>query len=93
MTLNGESVASRAGPTYQCAYLGTLRTTAVDKDTGEQLLGLGGILRKGQVDLGDVCERLKKMARYDARGPLCLKRDVRQAISEVSIANGRVELM
>jgi hypothetical protein len=84
------------------AHFGTLRTITVDDDTGEPLLGAGAtwdyiqaheLFRKGLVDVGDVCERLKKMARCDGQGPIFLESDVRHAISESAVAGGRDELI
>jgi len=91
---------------YMCgskyAQFGTLRTTTIDDDSGEPLLGAGAtwdyiqaheLFRKGLVDVGDVCERLKKMARCDGQGPIFLESDVRQAIAESAVAGGRDELI
>ncbi|KAJ9643216.1 uncharacterized protein PV06_05518 [Exophiala oligosperma] len=96
------SMASGAEPFSKYAHFGTMRTITIDDETGEQLLGAGAtwdyiqaheLFRKGLVDVGDVCERLKKMARCDGQGPIFLESDVRQAISESAVAGGRDELI
>ncbi|KIX01343.1 uncharacterized protein Z518_09068 [Rhinocladiella mackenziei CBS 650.93] len=96
------SVASGLEIGSKYAHFGTLRTITVDCDTGEPLLGAGAtwdyiqaheLFRKGLVDVGDVCERLKKMARCDGQGPIFLESDVRQAIAESAVAGGRDELI
>ncbi len=51
------------------------------------------LFRKGLVDVGDVCERLKKQARCDGQGPIFLESEVRQAIAESAVAGGRDELI
>lgn len=98
---DGAAAAGATG-TSKYAHFGTLRTITVDDDTGEQLLGPGAtwdyiqaheLFRKGLVDVGDVCERLKKMARCDGQGPIFLESDVRRAISESAVAGGRDELI
>lgn len=74
----------------------------VDDDSGEPLLSAGAtwdyiqgheLFKKGLVDVGDVCERLKKMARCDGQGPVFQERDIRQAIQDSAIAGGRDELI
>lgn len=89
-------------PTSKWAQFGTLQTVTVDDDSGEPLLSAGAtwdyiqgheLFKKGLVDVGDVCERLKKMARCDGQGPVFQERDVRQAIQESAIAGGRDELI
>ncbi|KIW92392.1 uncharacterized protein Z519_07376 [Cladophialophora bantiana CBS 173.52] len=100
------SPASSSGSSFDIsskyAHFGTLRTITVDNDTGEPLLGAGAtwdyiqaheLFRKGLVDVGDVCERLKKMARCDGQGPIFLESDVRLAIAESAVAGGRDELI
>ncbi|KAK7889983.1 AP-1-like transcription factor [Exophiala xenobiotica] len=96
------SLGSGAEAMSKYAHFGTMRTITIDDDTGEQLLGMGAtwdyiqtheLFRKGLVDVGDVCERLKKMARCDGQGPIFLESDVRQAISESAVAGGRDELI
>lgn len=96
------SVMSGLDPSSKYAHFGTIKSITVDDDTGEQLLGSGAtwdyilaheLFRKGLVDVGDVCERLKKMARCDGQGPMFLERDVRQAIAESAVAGGRDELI
>ena len=96
------SVASGLELGSKYAHFGTLRRITVDDDSGEPLLGAGAtwdyiqaheLFRKGLVDVGDVCERLKKMARCDGQGPIFLESDIRQAISESAVAGGRDELI
>ncbi|EXJ88551.1 hypothetical protein A1O1_05481 [Capronia coronata CBS 617.96] len=96
------SVNSGLKTNSKYAQFGTLRTITVDSETGEQLLGVGAtwdyiqaheLFRDGLVDVGDVCERLKKMARCDGQGPIFLESDVRKAIAESAVAGGRDELI
>lgn len=84
------------------AHFGTLRSLTIDDETGEPIMGSGAtwdyiqaheLFRKGLVDVGDVCERLKKMARCDGQGPIFLEKDVRIAIAESAVAGGRDELI
>ena len=98
----GSSSGSGSNLSSKYAHFGTLRTIAVDDDTGEPLLGPGAtwdyiqahaLFRKGLVDVGNVCERLKKMARCDGQGPIFLERDLRQAIAESAVAGGPDELI
>ena len=74
----------------------------LDEETGEPLLAAGAtwdyiqaheLFRRGLVDVGDVCERLKKMARCDGQGPVFQESDVRRAIAESAVAGGRDELI
>ena len=74
----------------------------VSEDTGEALLPAGAtwdyiqkheLFRNGLVDVGDVCERLKRVARCDGRGPVFEEGDVRRAIAESAVAGGRDELI
>lgn len=74
----------------------------VSKDTGEALLPAGAtwdyiqkseLFRNGLVDVGDVCERLKSLARCDGRGPVFEEGDVRRAIAQSAVAGGRDELI
>lgn len=74
----------------------------VSEDTGEALLPAGAtwdyiqkheLFRNGLVDVGDVCERLKKLARCDGRGPVFEEGDVRRAIAQSAVAGGRDELI
>jgi AP-1-like factor len=69
--------------------------------TGEKLLDAGAtwdliqgheLFKRGQVDIGDVTERLKGMAQCDGQGPAFKEGQVRQAIEE-SVAMGRDELI
>lgn len=78
------------------------RRVFVDEETGEPLLAAGAtwdyiqsheLFRKGLVDVGDVCERLKKMARCDGQGPVFQEGDIRKAIAESAVAGGRDELI
>lgn len=84
------------------AHLGNIKMLTVDDETGEPLLGAGAtwdyiqaheLFRKGLVDVGDVCERLKKLARCDGQGPVFQESDVRQAIVDSAVAGGRDELI
>jgi AP-1-like transcription factor len=84
------------------AHYGTLTMLTVDDETGEPLLGAGAtwdyiqsheLFKKGLVDVGDVCERLKKVARCDGQGPVFQENDVRQAIVHSAVAGGRDELI
>ena len=74
----------------------------VSEDTGEALLSAGAtwdyiqkheLFLQGLVDVGDVCERLKKLARCDGRGPVFEEGDVRRAIAQSAVAGGRDELI
>ena len=74
----------------------------VSADSGERLLAAGAtwdyiqqheLFQKGLVDVGDVCERLKKLARCDGQGPVFEEGDVRTAINESAVAGGRDELI
>lgn len=69
--------------------------------TGEKLLGASAtwdliqqheLFKRGQVDIGDVTERLKGMSQCDGQGPAFKESQVRQAIEE-SAAMGRDELI
>ena len=42
----------------------------------------------GAVDIGEVCERLKKMARCDGMGPMFEEDEVRKVIEEVGRSGG-----
>lgn len=79
-----------------------LQRITVSADSGERLLAAGAtwdyiqrheLFQKGLVDVGDVCERLKKLARCDGQGPVFEERDVRMAIKESAVAGGRDELI
>lgn len=94
------SNGSELGSKY--AQFGTLKMLTIDDETGEPLLGAGAtwdyiqaheLFRKGLVDVGDVCERLKTMARCDGQGPVFQESDVRQAIIDSAVAGGRDELI
>ncbi len=73
----------------------------VSEKTGEKLLSAGATwdliqqhpsFLKGLVDVGDVCERLKKIAKCDGQGPVFEEKDVLDAI-EASAASGSDELI
>ncbi|KAI9805377.1 MAG: hypothetical protein M1833_005831 [Piccolia ochrophora] len=73
----------------------------VSEATGERLLAAGAtwdfiqehdLFKKGLVDVGDVCERLKKIAKCDGQGPVFEERDIIEAI-EASAASGSDELI
>ncbi|KAK5058893.1 hypothetical protein LTR84_011157 [Exophiala bonariae] len=96
------SVTSGMDANSKYAHFGTLKTLTVDDETGEPMMGSGAtwdyiqaheLFRKGLVDVGDVCERLKKMARCDGQGPIFLESDIRQAIADSAVAGGRDELI
>ncbi|EXJ77921.1 hypothetical protein A1O3_09080 [Capronia epimyces CBS 606.96] len=97
-----DSTGSTFEPGSKYAQFGTPRAIPVDRETGDQLLGAGAtwdyiqaheLFRNGLVDVGDVCERLKKMARCDGQGPIFLESDIRKAIAESAVAGGRDELI
>lgn len=91
-----------SAPSYgEKKYVASQRIT-VSADSGERLLAAGAtwdyiqrheLFQKGLVDVGDVCERLKKLARCDGQGPVFEERDVRMAIKESAVAGGRDELI
>lgn len=69
--------------------------------TGEKLLNAGAtwdliqeheLFTRGLVDVGDVSERLKKVAQCDGQGPVFAEGEVRRIIEE-SVAGGRDELI
>lgn len=73
----------------------------VTSDTGERLLAAGAtwdyiikhpLYARGLVDVGDVSERLKKVAKCDGQGPVFEEREIISAI-EKSIASGSDELL
>lgn len=89
-------------PSSKWAQFGTLTQTPVDEENGEPLYTAGQtwdyiqssvLFKKGLVDVGDVCERLKKVARCDGQGPVFCEGDIRRAISESAVAGGRDELI
>jgi hypothetical protein len=74
------------GPNSKYAHFGTLKTLTIDDATGEPIYNAGAtwdyiqaheLFKKGLVDVGDVCERLKKSARCDGKGPVFLESDIR----------------
>lgn len=89
-------------PPNKWAQFGTLKQIPVDEENGEQLYTAGQTwdyiqssetFKKGLVDVGDVCERLKKLARCDGQGPVFVESDIRKAISDSAVAGGRDELI
>ncbi|KAF4630740.1 hypothetical protein G7Y89_g7396 [Cudoniella acicularis] len=73
----------------------------VTSETGERLLAAGAtwdfiiahpLYIQGLVDVGDVSERLKKVAKCDGQGPVFEEREIISAI-ELSVASGNDELM
>jgi AP-1-like factor len=73
----------------------------ISDTTGERLLGAGAtwdaiqehtLFKRGLVDVGDVCDRLKNLAKCDGQGPVFEERDIRMAI-EQSAASGSDELI
>ena len=94
---------NKGSPSYyrDKKYIPSQRIT-VSADSGERLLAAGAtwdyiqqheLFQKGLVDVGDVCERLKKLARCDGQGPVFEERDIRMAINESAVAGGRDELI
>lgn len=93
---NGHELSSKY------AHYGTLTMLTLDDETGEPLLTVGAtwdyiqaheLFRRGLVEVGDVCEQLKKLARCDGQGPVFQESDVRQAIVDSAVAGGRDELI
>ncbi|KAK5091881.1 AP-1-like transcription factor [Exophiala xenobiotica] len=89
-------------PNSKWAQFGTLTTVAVDEENGEPLYSAGQtwdyiqgheLFKRGLVDVGDVCERLKKVAKCDGQGPVFQEGDIRKAIQESAVAGGRDELI
>ncbi|KAI9833334.1 MAG: hypothetical protein M1819_003729 [Sarea resinae] len=73
----------------------------VSEKTGERLLAAGAtwdliqdhaLFKRGLVDIGNVCERLKKVAQCDGQGPVFEECDIQEAI-EGSAASGNDELI
>jgi len=71
------------------------------EETGERLLAAGATwdyiiahpsYERGLVDVGDVSERLKKVAKCDGQGPVFEEKDIVHAI-EMSVASGNDELL
>ena len=70
-------------------------------DSGERLLAAGAtwdyiikhpLYARGLVDVGDVSDRLKKVAKCDGQGPVFEEREIIDAI-EKSVASGNDELL
>lgn len=89
-------------PNAKWAQFGIPIANPVDAENGEPLLSAGqtwdyiqqhDLFKKGLVDVGDVCERLKKTARCDGQGPVFQEGDIRKAIHESAVAGGRDELI
>ena len=73
----------------------------VTSDSGERLLAAGAtwdyiikhpLYARGLVDVGDVSDRLKKVAKCDGQGPVFEEREIIDAI-EKSVASGSDELL
>jgi AP-1-like factor len=73
----------------------------VTSETGERLLAAGAtwdyiikheLFQRGLVDIGDVSDRLKKVAKCDGQGPVFEEREIILAI-EQSVASGSDELL
>lgn len=73
----------------------------VTSDDGERLLAAGAtwdfiishdLYKRGLVDVGDVSERLKNLARCDGQGPVFSEQDIVGAI-EHSVASGSDDLL
>jgi len=71
------------------------------EETGEKLFAAGAtwdyiighpLYQKGMVDVGDVSERLKGVARCDGQGPVFEERDIVEAIQK-SVASGNDSLL
>jgi AP-1-like factor len=78
-------------------YIASQRIT-VSANSGERFLAAGAtwdyiqqheLFQNGLVDVGDVCERLKKLARCDGHGPVFEERDIGMAIRESAVAGER----
>lgn len=89
-------------PSSKWAQFGIPVANPVDEENGEPLYTAGQtwdyiqgheLFKQGLVDVGDVCERLKKTARCDGQGPVFQEGDIRQAIQESAVAGGRDELI
>lgn len=73
----------------------------VTSEAGERLLAAGAAwdfiishpsFKRGMVDVGDVSERLKDLAKCDGQGPVFEERAILDAI-EKSVASGNDELL
>lgn len=73
----------------------------VTSDSGERLLAAGAtwdyiikhpLYIRGLVDIGDISDRLKKVAKCDGQGPVFEERAILDAI-ESSVASGSDELL
>jgi AP-1-like factor len=73
----------------------------VTSENGQRLLAAGAtwdyiikhpLYARGMVDVGDVSDRLKKVARCDGQGPVFEEREIVDAI-EKSVASGSDELL
>ncbi|KAK3336851.1 hypothetical protein B0T19DRAFT_437565 [Cercophora scortea] len=73
----------------------------VTSDDGERLLAAGAtwdliinhdLFKRGLVDIGDVSDRLKSLAKCDGQGPVFEERAILEAI-ELSVASGSDELI
>ncbi|RMZ91003.1 hypothetical protein DV736_g1762, partial [Chaetothyriales sp. CBS 134916] len=80
----------------------SLKMLAIDDETGVPLLGTGETwdyiqghkqVRKGLVDVGDVCVRLKRLARCDGQGPVFKECDIRDAIAERIVVREHVRAL
>ncbi|KAK5071097.1 AP-1-like transcription factor [Lithohypha guttulata] len=90
-------------PNAKWAQFGVPIADPIDEENGEPLYTAGQtwdyiqrheLFKKGLVDVGDVCERLKKAARCgNGHGPVFLEGDIRKAIQESAVAGGRDELI
>lgn len=88
---SGKVTTARRSPNHRVAT----------SENGEKLLNAGAtwdliqasdMFKRGLVDVGDVCERLKHMAKCDGQGPVFEESDVKGAIEE-SVAVGTDELI
>jgi AP-1-like factor len=80
---------------------GPIHRITTSPGTGERLLGAGAawdlivchpLYEQGLVDIGDISERLKSLARCDGQGPVFEERVILAAI-EASAGSGRDELL
>ena len=79
--LSTESTSSDAGSSRNDGHLLSASATW-------DLLQSHPLYLSGAVDIGEVCERLKKMARCDGMGPMFDEEEVRKVIEEVGRSGG-----
>ena len=95
------SSRSNDGSARQPGKVSTPHRIETSVSTGERLLDAGAtwdliqeheLFKKGLVDIGDVCERLKKLAQCNGQGPTFEEADIRRVIED-SVTGGRDELI